>query len=644
MSHLFSKNAYPFQHLSRLRIKLAGLIIASLTLLIGGLPQASSLADDLGSPKQAQTRPASTSLDRVSGDIKYLSSDELKGRQPGTPEMKLAEAHIVAAYRAAGLKPIGEDDSYFQTFDAGTGRNALAVNEAATQMTLTGPDGTDINLELGDQYRQLIYKDPFELSDLPLVFVGYGIDAAEEHNFDEYAEVDVEGKLVVLIRREPQQDDPNSVFAGEDVSVYAYLQSKVKSALSAGAAAVMMVNDSKTIADAGDDILPRPEQFGAVSKMIPFTHLKRTALNSILQQTPVISFDGKSLETVKQIEDRIDGTLEPLSQSLPGWKASISAEFQKKQVLTSNIVGVVEGAGPLADETIVIGAHYDHLGMGAYGSRSAKAGKEIHNGADDNATGTAAVMELARRFSKGEKPKRRLVFICFTGEEMGLLGARHYVENPLYALEDTVAMINFDMIGYLRKDSLKVFGWNTSPSFEACLKKANEQLGLKLVRPPSGFGGSDHLPFDSKKIPNIFLHTGLNRVYHTPEDDFEGINCAGAVTVIDFSETLVRELANIETRPTYERVYSPGSSAKLGVGIEKDKDTGLMRISKVYPQTPAAEAGLKEGDVFVSWDGSKKINSRRRLTRIIKRDAGKSVKLKVNRDGREVLLTVQLNE
>ena len=133
-------------------------------------------------------------------------------------------------------------------------------------------------------------------------------------------------------------------------------------------------------------------------------------------------------------------------------------------------------------------------------------------------------------------------------------------------------------------------------------------------------------------------------MFHTPEDDFEGINCAGAVTVIDFSETLVRELANIETRPTYERVYSLGSSAKLGVGIKKDEDTGLMRISKVYPQTPAAKAGLEEGDIFVSWDGSKKINSRRRLTRIIKRDAGKSVKLKVNRDGRELLLTVQLNE
>lgn len=641
MSHLFSNQAWQSNRRFGRRTNLLPTLIASFGIAFCSLQQSPLRADDLGSNTQAASK---TSLQRVTGDIKYLSSDELKGRQPGTPEMKLAEAHIVSAYRAAGLKAVGEEDSYFQSFDAGTGTRTLAINEAATEMTLTSPDGAAIDLKLGDQYGQLIHKDEIELSDLPLVFVGYGIDAAEDHNFDEYAEVDVEGKLVVLIRREPQQDDPNSVFAGEDVSVYAYLQSKVKSALSAGAAAVMMVNDSKTISDAGDDNLPRPEQFGAVSQMIPFTHLKRNVFNSILEKTPVITFDGETLTTTKQIEERIDGTLEPLSQSLPGWKASIKAQFQKKQILTHNIVGVIEGEGPLADETIVIGAHYDHLGMGAYGSRSGKAGKEIHNGADDNATGTAAVMELARRFSSGEKPKRRLVFICFTAEEMGLLGARHYVENPPYALKDTIAMINFDMIGYLRKDALSVFGWNTSPSFEKLLTKANEQLELKLVRPPGGFAGSDHLPFDSEKIPNLFFHTGLNRVYHTPEDDFEAINCEGAVTVIDFSETLVRELANIETRPAYERVYSPGSSAKLGVGIKQDADTGLMRISKVYPQTPAAEAGLKEGDIFVSWDGDPKINSRRRLTRTIKRDAGKSVKLKVNRGGSEVLLTVQLNE
>ncbi len=640
MLHQFSNQSYRLIGQASSPTKILLFSVTTLVMVFANLASSSLHADKPSGTPEVN----SSALGRVARDIEYLASDELKGRRPGTPEMKLAEDHIVQAYRSAGLKPIGDNDSYFQSFDAGSGENALAVDETETEMTLTGPDGSSIDLKLGDQYGQLIYKDEIELADLPLVFVGYGIDAAEEHNFDEYAEVDVEGKLVVLIRREPQQDDPNSVFAGEEVSVYAYLQSKVKSALSAGAAAVLMVNDSKTVADAGDDDLPRPEQFGAVSQMIPFTCLKRTVLNTILQQTPVISFDGESFNTTKQIEDRIDGTLEPLSQSLPGWKASIKAQFQRKKILTHNIVGVIEGAGPLAEETIVIGAHYDHLGLGAYGSRSAKAGKEIHNGADDNATGTAAVMELARRFSAGEKPKRRLVFVCFTAEEMGLLGARYYVDNPLFAIEDTVAMINFDMIGYLRKDELSVYGWNTSPSFDALLNKANESSGLKLVRPPSGFAGSDHLAFDSEKIPNIFLHTGLNRVYHTPEDDFEAINCDGVVTVIDFAQTLIRGLADEETRPKYERVYSPGSSAKLGVGIEKDDATGLMKIKKVFSQTAAAKAGLKAGDVLVSWDGNTKISSRRRLTRIIKRDAGKSVKIKVNRDGREVLLTVQLNE
>lgn len=639
MSQQFSNRARPLNRKINLPTALLCLIVA-LAVFVGDRNSCLLQADNPSVLPQAKA----TSLDRVSNDIRYLASDELKGRRPGTPEMELAENHIVDAYRAAGLQPVGENDTYFQTFDAGAGANTLAVDGGQTEMTITGPDGTNIDLKLGDQYGQQIYKGAIELSDLPLVFVGYGIDAAEEHNFDEYADVDVDGKIVVLIRREPQQDDPDSVFKGEEISVYAYLQSKVKSALSAGAAAVVMVNDSKTVANAGEDALPRPEQFGSVTRMIPFTCLKRAVFNSMLDQTPVISFDGETLNTTRQIEDRIDGTLEPLSQSLPGWTASIKAQFEKKRLLTHNIIGVVEGAGPLADETIVIGAHYDHLGMGAYGSRSSQAGKEIHNGADDNATGTAAVLELARRFSEGEKPKRRLVFVCFTAEEMGLLGARHYVENPLYAIEDTVAMINFDMIGYLRKDELTVYGWNTSPSFAALLTEANKQPGLKLKRPASSFAGSDQLAFDSAKVPNMFLHTGLNRVYHTPEDDFEAINCEGVVTVIDFAESLIRGLASVETRPSYERVYSPGSSARLGVGVKKDDATGLMTFTKVYPQTAAAAAGLKAGDVLVSWDGNTKINSRRRLTRTIKRDAGKRVKVKVNRDGREVLLTVELNE
>ena len=299
----------------------------------------------------------------------------------------------------------------------------------------------------------------------------------------------------------------------------------------------------------------------------------------------------------------------------------------------------------MADETIVIGAHYDHLGMGAYGSRSPDAGKAIHNGADDNATGTAAVIELARRFAAADKkPKRRLVFICFSAEEMGLLGARYYVDNPIFPLEKTVAMINFDMIGYLRGDRLSVYGWNTSPEFSELLEQSNEKAQFKLVKPPGGFAGSDHLPFDNKKIPNLFLHTGLNSVYHTPEDDFEAINCEGAVEVIDFSADLIRGLAASEAPPTYKKTYSPGSSAKLGVGVEVNEETGRVELTKVFRGTAAEKAGLKKGDQLVSWNGNTAINSRRRIARQVKKDAGKSVKIKVRRGDRELLLTVELNE
>ena len=595
---------------------------------------------------------SATSLTRVTADIKYLSSDELKGRQPGTPEMKMAEDHIVAAYKAAGLEPINDTDEagagggYFQSFDAGQQQNAVMVDPATAQMTLTGPDGASMELELGDQYSQLIYKGGIDLENLQLVFVGYGIDAAQEHNYDEYADVDVEGKIVVLIRREPQQDDPNSVFDGDDVSRYAYLQTKVRRALEANAAAVLMVNDSKTIENAdGVDELPAAEQFGAATRAIPFVQIKREIFDSLLDATPVITFEGDSLTSANDIEKQIDATLSPLSQSLPGWKATIKASFKRKTILTNNIVGVIEGAGPLADETIVIGAHYDHLGMGAYGSRSPDAGKAIHNGADDNATGTAAVIELARRFAAADKkPKRRLVFICFSAEEMGLLGARYYVDNPVFPLEKTVAMINFDMIGYLRGDRLSVYGWNTSPDFAELLDESNKNAQFKLVKPPGGFAGSDHLPFDNKKIPNLFLHTGLNSVYHTPEDDFEAINCDGAVKVIDFSMDLIRGLANGQTPPTYKKTSSPGSSAKLGVGVQLNKETGRIELTQVFAGTAAEKAGLKKGDQIVSWDGNTSINSRRRIARQIKKDAGKSVKIKVRRGEREVLVTVDLNE
>ena len=174
---------------------------------------------------------------------------------------------------------------------------------------------------------------------------------------------------------------------------------------------------------------------------------------------------------------------------MDGWSADFKSAFSIKKTKTNNIIGIIEGEGPNANETIVIGAHYDHLGMGEYGSR-APGRREIHNGADDNATGTAAVIELARRFNKRDKkPGRRLVFVCFTAEEMGLLGAIHYCENPLFPLETTAAMINFDMIGWLRDNKLTLYNWNSSAQLDPVFDSANADFGFDLNKPPRAFCG-----------------------------------------------------------------------------------------------------------------------------------------------------------
>jgi hypothetical protein len=339
------------------------------------------------------------------------------------------------------------------------------------------------------------------------------------------------------------------------------------------------------------------------------------------------------LKSIAAVEDLIDSNLEPISQPIANWSAEFKSDFQLKKVPTNNIIGIIEGEGPNADETIIIGAHYDHLGDGAYGSR-AGGRREIHNGADDNATGTAAVIELARRInSRDKKPGRRLVFICFTAEEMGLLGAFHYVQNPIFPLEKTVTMVNFDMIGWLREGRLTLYNGNTSPQFDPIFEAANEGLDFELVK--GAGGGSDQIPFNNKQIPNVFIHTGQNAVYHTPEDDFEAINCEGALKVIDFSERVVDGLAALEKPPAY------GTPKRIRLGVMLEDDNDVVTIEGVTSDSLAEKAGLLKGDVILDIDGAK-ITSRREVNRIVQRDRGKTIKLKLKRGDAEIQLNVEL--
>lgn len=566
-------------------------------------------------------------LKQITFDIKYMSSDEMGGRQPGTPGIKLCEDFIVAEYKKAGLKPL-PNGTYFQELEVGSTRT---IDKSATALTFKGPNDAEIKLELGKDFQQLIGRRSFDLS-TDLVFVGYGI-SADEHNYDDYNGIDVEGKIVVLVRSEPQSDNPNSVFDGQDSSRHAAGSRKVTAARRAKAAGILMVNDSENATDA--DELIQADRFRTTS--LPFAQIKRSVLDEILKSSPLTTPTGKKLDNVKAIEEQIDSNLEPISQSIEGWTADFKSSFNLEKTKTNNIIGIIEGEGPNADETIVIGGHYDHLGMGAYGSR-APGRKEIHNGADDNATGTAAVIELARRFNaRDKKPGRRLVFICFTAEEMGLLGAVYYCENPIYPLDKTAAMINFDMIGWLRNNKLTLYNWNSSSQLDPIFESANEEFGFDLNKPARAFAGSDHLPFHQRKVPNVFIHTGQTAVYHTPEDDFETLDCKGALKVIDYSEKIVDGLASMESMPTF------GTPKPFRLGVMLDDDNDIVTVEGVTEGSVAEKAGLQKGDIILELNGEG-LTKRRELSRVIRRDAGKTVKFKLKRGDTEMTLNVKLKK
>jgi hypothetical protein len=276
---------------------------------------------------------------------------------------------------------------------------------------------------------------------------------------------------------------------------------------------------------------------------------------------------------------------------------------------------VLDGAGPRADETIVVGAHYDHLGRGGSGSL-APFSRDIHNGADDNASGTALVMELARRLARRPDPlPRRVVFIAFSGEERGLLGSLHYVEHPPYPLDKTVAMVNFDMVGRLNdKSELTFFGVGSSPGLSELVAALGQSAGFqvkKVAGMSEGIGGSDHQSFYLKGIPVLFAFTGTHRDYHRPSDDTPAINFAGMARIADLSELLLLDLIRRPERPAFVKAdrgakADPGRvavSVYLGSIPDYNEEIKGVKLNGVREGSPAEQGGLKAGDVVVGLGG-----------------------------------------
>lgn len=333
-----------------------------------------------------------------------------------------------------------------------------------------------------------------------------------------------------------------------------------------------------------------------------------------------------------------------------GWRAVGKAAVTTNEAQVKNVVAVLEGEGPLAHETIVVGAHYDHLGMGGPGTLAPWT-VDVHNGADDNASGTAGLLEVARRLAtRDEKPRRRIVFIAFTGEESGLLGSKHYVRNPRFPLDDTVAMVNLDMIGRLDKNELDVHGTGTAEEFDELIDVLNEAHQFDIKKSPSGYGPSDHASFYPKKIPVIFLFTGLHKDYHRPSDDWDKLNVVGMRRVVDFAMDIIDGIDEMESRPTYlkskaSRWNRNRNRAYLGVVPDMDNsDVDGFLIADVAKDGPADKAGLQAGDVIVEL-GEEKVASLRDLRRAL-RDfkPDEEAELKVIRGDEELSITVLLGK
>ncbi|RMG06620.1 MAG: M20/M25/M40 family metallo-hydrolase [Planctomycetota bacterium] len=552
--------------------------------------------------------------------VSVLADDAMEGRGTASRGERLAADYIIGRLASYGLRPGAGDAGWLQPF------------EVAARPRLQGTPR--LRLEVGPWHRELEWgrdANPFGFSasfagEVPLVFVGYGISDPEA-GYDDYAGIDVRGKAVVVLRHQPREGQG-------PLGRGALFSTKAAVAKAHGAVAMLLVTDPLNH-PRDDTVLPFGGG-GAGDAGIAAVHLRKNVAEGL--------FRLAGLDLVG-LQRAIDEAGKPRSQVLPA-RCSLSLRVERAKATAHNVIGVLPGSDPtLKDQVVVVGAHYDHLGRGRHGGSLAQgAAGQIHNGADDNASGTAGLLELAQALAD-QRPRRTVCFVAFSGEERGLLGSAYFVKHPPFPRERIVAMLNLDMIGRLREDRLEVGGVGTSPGFAELVRAAAAGEGLKVQLDPSGYGPSDHASFAAAKVPVLFFFTGLHDDYHRPSDDPETVNAAGAARVARVAYRCLEALANAPKRPVYVEVpRKRRRGPRAYVGVVTGADPRGLALREVVPQSPAARAGLKVGDVLTRF-GERPVASLRDLRAALReRKPGDAVKLSVLRHGEALELELTLGE
>lgn len=576
--------------------------------------------------------------------VTTLSDPFFEGRAPGTNGVLVAADYLEWNFERAGLEPLFTDEngepSYRQAFEV-TG--PLEVMRSGASWTVRGATAP---LKEGADFNVAGFSGNGEATG-ELAFVGYSIDEGRG-GYSSYSEQDdLTGKIAMILRFEPMTSEGTSKWNDSGWSSASALVGKIQAATERGAAGVILVNPP-----GADD--PRAAELPTA---------RSTAFRAGLEDTPAIVMSqeaadrllrastGRSLEDWRRKADDVGGV-----SAIPQAVVSIEGGVERPRLTTDNVAGVLRGKGALAEEYVIVGGHYDHVGYGYFGSRGGHVG-EIHEGADDNASGTAGVLMQAERLAKAYKdlPRgtdaRSIVFMGFGAEESGLNGSRYFVDNMPFSESQAQAMINMDMIGRLRDDQkLEIGGVQTAGGFEDMLDPVFDASGIPIKTSGGGSGPSDHASFNAKGIPVLFFHTGLHDDYHAPGDEGQKINFEGGVAVANLAGDVAKMLAlmpeKLEFRETGTR-NQMGSVARarvrLGIapGNYSDTDPGVV-VGGVSEGTSAADAGLKEGDRIIKWGGEELLDVGQMMQFLSKHEPGDEVELLVVREGKEVPIMVKL--
>ena len=582
------------------------------------------------------TLPSCTRVDSFSADsylqhVRFLADDSMKGRANGSAELDLAAEYIAWQFRKLGLLPRGDAESYYQSFMLTTGNRLGPENRLSFDVL-----GETLTASLNRDYTPFGIGEESQL-DGGIVFAGYGITHKDAH-YDDYHALDVTNKFVLVMGGEPPWSSGGT--SPRDVGVLGQSVTKAIDAKYRGARGILITDE---LSQGHASELQEVIDIG-----ISGYRISQNLANRLIQS------QKKDLTEIKQ---QIDETLAPRSFGLVGVSVSIRVDVEKTIREVRNVVAMlpcIPSDSPACDEAILIGAHYDHIGDGRQYSREKQRIGEIHNGADDNASGTAGLIALASALSTTRQARQRsYIFLAFAGEEIGLRGSAHWTKHPTWPMDMIVAMINMDMIGRSHDNRVLVGGIGTSPVFPELVAQAARQAEMEVRSYESGYGSSDHSSFYMKDLPVLFFFSDLHSDYHLPSDDWQKINAEGATRILRMVHLVATRLGGMDTRPLFTKVDepapvgpvrggSPGYGSYFGSVPDMTDDVRGVRFADIRPNSPAAKAGLRGMDVLVAFNG-KEIRNLQDFTYMLRtHKPGETVAVTVERDGKPLKAEVTL--